>query len=142
MTEALDKYILYADDDADDQQILTDMVHEISSDIDLVTVDGGEQLIDYLDHLDAGKNYPCLILVDMNMPKMDGIETLKKLKASRTYSKVPVIMFSTSDNLLSVTMAKLLGAADYIKKPIDTHNLRFIANRFAQQCEVVPDVKK
>ena len=62
--------------------------------------------------------------MDLNMPKLDGIETLKRIKDVEDYKKLPVIIFSTSDHPLSVQMAKQLGAVDYVKKPMHYENLK------------------
>jgi CheY-like chemotaxis protein len=135
------KYIVYADDDHEDQEVLKEVVAQIDSRLEVVTLDGGQQLLDYLASLKEGQSFPCLVVVDVNMPKMDGIETLRELKSHELYKKLPVIVFSTFDNLLSVQMAQKLGAIDYIKKPVTYERFRQVARRFIDICDTVPDIK-
>jgi CheY-like chemotaxis protein len=136
-----DNYILYADDDREDQEMLKDVVREIDPHLKVLTVNAGGELLEYLSSLKPGTNFPCLIVVDMNMPKLDGIETLKQLKSDNIFRKLPVIIFSTSDNPLSIQMAKLLGATDYVKKPVTSKSFVQIARHFLALCQTVPEVK-
>jgi CheY-like chemotaxis protein len=132
-------YIVYADDDQEDQEVLKEVVAQIDSRLKVVTVNGGEQLLDYLASLKEGQSFPCLVVVDVNMPKMNGIETLRELKSHNIYKKLPVIVFSTSDNSLSVQMAQKFGAIDYIKKPVTYERFRQVARRFIDICDTVRD---
>ncbi|MEO6720505.1 MAG: response regulator, partial [Ferruginibacter sp.] len=63
-------------------------------------------------------NYPKLILLDLNMPKMDGREVLKKIKSNDNFRKIPVVVFSTTKNQLEVRRCYDLGANTYIVKPV------------------------
>jgi two-component system, chemotaxis family, chemotaxis protein CheY len=65
-----------------------------------------------------------LILSEINMPKMDGLEFLKNLRASETGAKVPVIMVSTDGSQAKVLQAVKLGAAGYVKKPFNADQLK------------------
>ena len=135
------KYILYADDDFEDQEMLKEVVGKIDSNLNVVTTNGGCELLSYLETLQPGDSLPCLIVIDMNMPKMDGIEVLKQLKSLKTYLKLPVVIFSTSDNQATIQMAKTLGAIDYIKKPVSFDSFLQVAKQFLDLCETVPDQK-
>jgi CheY-like chemotaxis protein len=134
-------YIVYADDDQEDQEVLKEVVAQIDSRLKVVTVDGGEQLLDYLASLNEEQSFPCLVVVDMNMPKMNGIETLRELKSHNIYKKLPVIVFSTSDNSFGVQTAQQLGAIDYIKKPVTYERFLQVARRFIDICDTVRDTR-
>lgn len=132
------RYIVYADDDHEDQEILKEVVAEIDSRLKVITVDGGQELINYLTSLKEGQGFPCIVVLDMNMPKMDGIETLKELKSHHLFKELPVVMFSTSDNQISVQMVQKLGAADYVKKPVTYERFLDVARHFVDICQTVP----
>ena len=141
MKSEFDKYILYADDDMDDQETLKDTLLEVAPEISLVSVQDGIQLLDFLNSLPPGSKFPCLLLVDMNMPKINGIEALKILKADPVYKDLPVIVFSTAETHSWIQMAKELGAEDYVIKPVSFERMREVTTQFADHCEVVPPVK-
>ena len=60
-----------------------------------------------------------LLLLDIRMPKVDGVEVLKKVKADPELCKMPVIMITTTDDPREVSKCHALGCSNYIKKPID-----------------------
>ncbi len=75
-----------------------------------------------------------ILLLDINMPRVDGFETLKKVRASSAYKNVPVIMLSASDNEADMTESFALGANGYIVKP-------FRGEEFFAVLNSVPQVK-
>ncbi|NLK46744.1 MAG: response regulator [Treponema sp.] len=79
---------------------------------------GGKQLFVMLERV-----IPDLILLDIVMPEMDGIEVMKLLKQHKEYKKVPVIFLTANTNKDVVTEALELGAVDYIAKPFDVNQL-------------------
>jgi CheY-like chemotaxis protein len=140
MKESGDKYILYADDDREDQNMLRDVLNDMRTDVELVTVTDGVEAVNFLKDLESGWKYPCLIILDINMPKLNGIDTLKKLKNDLALD-LPVIIFSTAVNELTKHMAKALGADDCVKKPVTLDSFRQVASRFIHACEPDSAVK-
>ena len=114
-------FIMVAEDDADDRYLMQTALEETGF-RELVTfVDNGVELIHHLESLDDNKgvaSFPKLILLDLNMPKMDGREVLKKIKSNDLFKKIPVIVFSTTKNQLEVQRCYDLGANTYIVKPV------------------------
>lgn len=135
------KYILYADDDSEDQEIIRESLHGIHCDVDLVFVNNGLEALHFLESLKPGINYPCLILLDINMPILNGIETLKILKQDIVLKKIPVIMFSTSSDKELVRKSLEIGAADYITKPINFHSIKEVTELIVAKCDQVKEVK-
>ena len=79
----------------------------------------GRKLLEYLKlHCDKG-SVPALILLDLNMPKKDGFETLIELKADANFRTIPVIILTSSTKGEHITKAYDLGASGYIVKPCD-----------------------
>jgi CheY-like chemotaxis protein len=131
-------YILYAEDDLDDQEMLTEMMSEVDSGLRLVCVKDGYDVIHYLENLSSGSNYPCIIILDINMPGLDGMQTLKLLKDNDKYKNIPVVVFSTSNSATDKEKAEALGASEFVTKPVKPSQLDNIARRFAAYCHTVP----
>jgi CheY-like chemotaxis protein len=118
--------ILIAEDDADDRFLMQTALNETRSDGQVKFVENGLELLSFLDSLpeeDGEIAFPKFILLDLNMPKMDGREALKKIKASNTLRRIPVIVFSTTKNELEVKRCYDLGANTYVVKPVSFDSL-------------------
>ena len=110
--------ILLADDDPEDKEIIRDAMEMINAGNTINFEDDGEHALQLLSgEYDLG-NIPCLIVLDLNMPKMNGTETLRRLKLDDRFREVPVIIFSTSINSIEMEKCMQLGAHSYITKPI------------------------
>lgn len=118
--------ILLAEDDEDDY-LITKMAFQKSQIRNpLHHVKNGEELMDYLRHNGryASENPPCpiLILLDLNMPKMDGREALKAIKSDPKLKKIPVVILTTSKSEEDILLTYELGANSFIKKPTNFHD--------------------
>lgn len=134
----LEKYILYADDDKEDQDMFAETLKEIAADVSVLFVSDGDSVRDFLYELQPGSILPCLILLDMNMPKLNGVDTLKRLKSSSVFNKVPVILFSTSVDPINQENALSLGAIEFVRKPVKYSEFGQVVLRFVDHCEMVP----
>ncbi len=120
------KSILIAEDDADDRFLMQTALDESKSEDKIKFVENGIELLNYLNGLKASNgeiHYPDFILLDLNMPKMDGREALKTLKSNSEFKKIPVIVFSTTKNELEVKRCYELGANTYVVKPVSFDSL-------------------
>jgi two-component system response regulator len=108
--------IIVVDDDEDDKQLLQHAIKEAGIANPVVYLEGGEQLLEFLNTPES-ENIG-FILLDLNMPVMDGREVLRVMKLNTVWRKVPIIIFSTSDNHEDVRQAYGLGAVSYITKPL------------------------
>lgn len=113
------KFVLYADDDMDDKDWVSDACKALGYSLSLIFVENGRQVIDYLD-TSAEDNLPALIVLDLNMPEMDGRQTLKKIKAHPAFHRIPVAIVTTSANRIDKEVCHRLGASLFLTKP-DTH---------------------
>jgi CheY-like chemotaxis protein len=77
----------------------------------------GEEALEYLQT--ETNEQPCVILLDLNMPKMNGIEFLKIVKADRTLKKIPVVVLTTSGDERDVVRSFKFSVAGYVVKPVD-----------------------
>jgi CheY-like chemotaxis protein len=124
------KKVLLADDDADDREIFVRVLDK-KTDVQLVqSVENGREVIDYLNGLPSPEELPHLIILDHNMPKMNGTETLGKLKSDKRYSEIHVVIYSTySDNKMKETCEQL-GASMVLAKPVSMKEYEAIIDRF------------
>lgn len=79
----------------------------------------GEEALKYIEKWDAGDQIPVVILLDLKMPKVDGLEVLKELKAHEKYATIPVVVLTTSSDNKDIEKAYKLGANSYIVKPVN-----------------------
>lgn len=115
MTSSTISKILLVDDDQDDSIFLSE-TFAANYFSNLVCTSGGEEAIRYLNSVSAAE-LPSLIILDLNMPKWDGRQTLNYIKANSRYSGIPVVILSTSDNKIDKEICKRLGAVSYMQKP-------------------------
>jgi CheY-like chemotaxis protein len=110
--------ILVADDDNDDVTLLKYAFKEAEIKNPVSFVDNGEELIDFLKSAEVdGVEMPCVVLLDLNMPKIGGHAVLKLMKENPKWRRIPVLVFSTSDFEEDIKQVYDLGAASYIVKP-------------------------
>jgi two-component system response regulator len=115
--------ILMADDDVDDRQMTKEAFEEAKLANDLRFVEDGEELLDYLfrrgKYVDpATSPRPSLLLLDLNMPRIDGREALRQLKADPRFRSLRVIILTTSKAEEDILRTYNLSAASYIAKPV------------------------
>ncbi|MCY7353133.1 MAG: response regulator [Cytophagaceae bacterium] len=113
--------VVVADDDADDFFLLKTSLEEQQVRNPLHYVESGRQLLEFLSETSNGNQpsqpLPGLIFLDINMPGMNGLETLGKLKNHAVFKSIPIVMFSTVSNPETVQAAYRLGANSFIAKP-------------------------
>lgn len=126
--------IVYAENDFDDYYLLKTAFDHVRKDIDLVHVDDGWELLEYLQKINLSSLYPSLILLDINMDGIGGKETLKLLKATKRYSHIPVAMFTSSKSELDKTFCREHGI-DMFTKPSSFDGLIEKAIEFGRRCD-------
>jgi CheY-like chemotaxis protein len=115
--------ILYAEDNLNDIELTLAAFKEsnLANKIDVVR--DGEEALDYLfyrgKYATREKSTPSFILLDIKMPKLDGIEVLKEIRQSTEYKNLPIVMLTSSQMETDVCRSYQLGANAYVVKPID-----------------------
>lgn len=130
--------VLYADDDTDDIELVRDAFAQHSINVELVTFTNGVEALAFLNNLTPLDATPCLVILDINMPLLDGKEVLSRLKQMKPFEKVPVILFSTSSQRADKEFADKYGAG-FITKPLSAHQMEAIIEEFIEHC--TEDVK-
>ena len=120
--------ILVAEDDPDDQDLIREAFGIVCETLRLSFVNDGEELMEILQQKGREMNPPelyppAIILLDLNMPKLDGREVLKLVKSDPELQQIPVVVFSTSTDSDDVLASYRLGANSYIEKPSTFHSL-------------------
>jgi len=117
--------LLLVDDDQDDQQLFIDALGSVDSSVRVNFANDGMEALEKLQN-----NHPAvpdLILLDLNMPRMNGKQFLQTIKSSERLKDIPVVVYSTSSNENDKRETAILGAADFIVKPL----------RFLELCDSI-----
>ena len=116
MTQAQSQPSIYlADDDSDDREMLMRAFQQITNRHHLKAVSSGKALIDLLAHK-SDADLPCLIVLDYNMPELNGKEILKYLQNTERYRRIPKIIYTTSNSWKEKSEFLSLGAQEYLTK--------------------------
>jgi CheY-like chemotaxis protein len=120
--------ILIADDDADDRELIKAAFEENDFHHNIKFVENGEELLKYLKRTGSYADelthpFPQIILLDLNMPKKDGREALKEIKADNDLKSIPVIVLTTSMEEKDVRKTYELGVNSFVIKPVTFRKL-------------------
>ncbi len=119
-----DRTVLMADDDAEDCLLAKEAFSEAGAKAAFSCVGDGMELLDYLSahsDPDAGP-LPVLILLDLNMPRMDGREALLEIKAEPAFKNIPIVILTTSEEQRDIRFTMNAGAESFITKPATFDN--------------------
>jgi CheY-like chemotaxis protein len=116
--------LLIAEDDIDDQLLLESVFEELKLLYKLVFVENGIEALAYLE--ENSKKLPSLIILDLNMPKKDGRETLIEIKSNDSWCSIPIIIFTTSDSEVDIAYSYKHGTNAFITKPLSFRELKGI----------------
>ncbi len=141
MTQSLPpkSLVLYADDDPDDIQLLSEAFEVYSNDLELMTFTDGIELLRFIETVDPFHVAPCLFILDINMPLLNGKETLRRLRRLDSFADVPVVLFSTSSLPADAAFAKNFNAG-FVTKPLHTNQVHLIIDEIIEHCS--DDVKR
>ena len=110
------KLIVLGEDDIDDEELLKELFSSVDNSFELTFINNGRQVIEHLDALPVDQ-LPCLLILDYNMPELNGADILENLKNNERYAGIPKIIWSTSGTETYRKKCLDLGAEDYIIKP-------------------------
>ncbi len=127
--------VLMADDDEDDCLLVESAFQDMGIAHVLRFVEDGQELLDYLynegDFADPEKSpRPDLILLDLNMPRIDGREALARIKSDPQLKDIPVLILTTSKEECDITLSKLAGASSFLAKPEAFEDLIDMLSKF------------
>jgi CheY-like chemotaxis protein len=140
--------ILLADDDPDDRKLTHDAFMENRLANEFHAVEDGEELMEYLHRQGKyeslrGEPLPGLILLDLNMPRKDGREALKEIKADPDLRRIPIVVLTTSKAEEDIVRTYDLGVNSYVTKPVTFKSLveliRILGRYWFEVVELPPD---
>ena len=131
----MQRTILLVEDNAGDVRLTREALREAEVAVDLVAVSDGEQALAYLrsDGEHAGAERPDLILLDLNLPKKNGLEVLEEIRRDSELRRIPVIMLTTSSSARDIAGCYDRGVNCYVVKPLDLDDFTALVqsiNRF------------
>lgn len=135
--------VLYVDDDDDDLALVKESFARYTVNVEVVTFREGMEALNYLRRLSEGDASPCLIIIDINMPRMNGKEFLTEIRKMERFKSTPAVLFTTS----SMPDDKAFAAkhdAGFITKPLDLEQMEMITGLFVDQCtdEIKKNIRK
>jgi CheY-like chemotaxis protein len=117
--------LLIAEDNANDAELTVAALQENHLANDIVVTRDGAQVLDYLHRRNAyaGRSggHPAVLLLDLKMPKVDGLEVLQQMKADPALRTIPVVMLTSSREEQDLVRSYNLGVNAYVVKPVDFH---------------------
>lgn len=116
------KSILLGEDDMDDVEFLKEMFSSVDNSFSLTFIHDGKKVLDHLDELSEDQ-LPCLIVLDYNMPALNGAQILQEVRANPRYDDIPKIIWSTSPSDVYRKKCLEAGADNYVTKPSSVNEL-------------------
>ena len=118
------------DDDEDDRLFISSAFEDVQQPIHVLTLTDGDQL---LPKLATCKQLPQLILLDINMSRQNGFDTLKQLRDTPTFAHLPVVMLTTSSDKSDIQRSLALGANQFMTKPASYNQLVTLVKELTEQ---------
>lgn len=115
--------IFYVEDDTDFAFLLENAVQEVNGQLSMTVIENGKDALLALSQFTEAKKKPKVILLDLNLPGLSGLDLVKKIRENPHLRYVPVIFFSTSDSPKDAKASLEYGANAYVTKPSGYHNL-------------------
>jgi CheY-like chemotaxis protein len=125
--------VLCVDDDPDDREVVCDAINEIDPTLEVVHAENGLEAIHYLSKAKEEAALPCLVILDINMPKMDGKQTLSAIKEDEQLRQLSIVIFSTSNNENDKRFCAQYGV-QLITKPSNMSQMHQEVRRLLQPC--------
>jgi len=115
--------ILLVEDSADDQELIVQSLQRQNIENPVLIASDGVEALDYLfgtgEHAESGPLRPTVVLLDMQMPGLGGLDVLERIRNRPETSHIPVVMLTSSDEAQDICRSYDLGANSYVRKPID-----------------------
>jgi CheY-like chemotaxis protein len=126
--------ILWADDDLDELALLHEVLGEIENPYKIIEANNGKNVMDYLEHAKQTGTFPCLIVLDLNMPVLSGKETLVRIKQEPAFENIPVVVLTTSSSPQDRSFCESYDT-EMLTKPITFAALKQIVQNLLRMCD-------
>ena len=129
------RYVIFADDDADDLELITGFFKQYNRNVNVLEFKDGKEVIKFLDDFASDTSTPLLIVLDINMSRLNGKETLAAIRKHPKYRYIPVVIYTTSTNIQGEQYCRELGAS-WVTKSSSIEGVRQVAKVLAEFCEL------
>jgi len=141
MSEAQDFTILLAEDNPGHARLTEKNLRRANLANDIITVRDGQQALDYLlsqgEYAGSKRDSPLVVLLDLNMPVLDGYQVLEHMKEDKRTKRIPVIILTTTDDEREVARCYDLGCSVYITKPVEYEAFSAAIRKLGQFLSIV-----
>lgn len=124
------RYIIFADDDVDDLELITGFFKQYSQNVNVLEFKNGKEVLKFLDDFALNASPPVLIVLDINMPRMNGREALAAIRNHNKFQNTPVIIYTTSASNEDQAFCKKYNAS-WVNKPYSMEGVKTIARIIA-----------
>ncbi len=129
-----EKTILYVDDDADDREMLWEVMQKVAPELKVTFAENGLQALELLNATQETKSLPCLIVLDLNMPYLDGRQTFERIKADPQLRNIPLVILSSGESPADKALFGKRGIP-YFTKPVEFSALESLASHMSNLCD-------
>ena len=126
------RIVLCVDDDPDDRELIRNAIFKVDPSYTVASATNGKEALQFLQRAD-GTELPCLVIMDINMPVMDGKQTLLEIKKNEKWSQLPVVVFTTSSHPADLSFCQQYGV-ELVTKPANFKQITHEAERLLQHC--------
>ena len=132
MSAVGNKPVVYVEDEPNDAFLMRIVLEKSGVDHPLIILENGQAAIDYFAGL-GSEEVPCLLLLDLNLPRRSGLEVLQWLRKQPRFVRLPVVVFTSSEHERDRMRAQELGANDYIVKTASLEQLTSLVKMFHER---------
>jgi CheY-like chemotaxis protein len=127
------RYVIFADDDADDLELITGFFKQFNRSINVLEFRDGKEVLAFLEEYASNTSLPLLLVLDINMPGLNGMETLAAIRRQAEFRYLPIVMYTTSTNATEKAYCESLGAS-WVSKSDSMDGIRQTARILAEFC--------
>ena len=129
------RYIIFADDDADDLELITGFFKQYNRNVNVLEFKDGKEVLKFLDEFAQTASEPILIVLDINMPRMNGREALAAIRRHSRFQHIPVILYTTSSSKSDQEYCRQHHAT-WVNKPYNIDEVRHVAKIISEFCQI------
>lgn len=130
----MSRYIIFADDDADDLDLITGYFKQYEPSVSVLEFRNGREVISFLEEFAVNRELPVLLVLDMNMPRMNGKDTVLAIRKHPTLRSLPVLIYSTATGKEEEAFCKQY-AVTWVNKPSNIEQVKYVAQVVAEFCK-------
>jgi CheY-like chemotaxis protein len=126
------RIVLCVDDDPDDRELIRNAIFKVDPSYSVAYATNGKDALQFLNRSQA-KDLPCLIILDINMPVMDGKQALAEIRKNKEWDEIPIVVFTTSSHPTDFAFCELYDV-EMITKPANFTQITYEAEKLLRHC--------